>query len=218
MIAPEPHLASQTGPCHRHCDRILVDIKAHECAIIRHGSSPLGMRLCYSQQSSFQCCTLWRRATNAASTLTNGHTVCRSRTRWLALTDTTHRAGRRRQLPPQRTSKETLEISSCVVLTGMVSFQDNAAQCRHEYAGSMRSYHSRSGQNLWVKMGCVGDAQVGRYLGLCCRVGSKLVGHHDTRRSLAFQEFAQEPLGSGLVPSRLDQDVEHVAVPARHSH
>lgn len=43
----EPDLASEPGTSHCHRDRILVDIKVHECAIIPHASSPLCMRLCY---------------------------------------------------------------------------------------------------------------------------------------------------------------------------
>ena len=54
--------------------------------------------------------------------------------------------------------------------------------------------------------------EAGRHLGLCCRVGSKLVGHHDAWWPPAFQKFAQEPLGGDLVPPGLDQNVEHVAV------
>ena len=46
-----------------HCNSVvyraaivsLCDIKAHECAIIRHGSSPLCMRLCDPSQPSFKC-------------------------------------------------------------------------------------------------------------------------------------------------------------------
>src|SRR6056297_3674379 len=54
-FTPEPDLATAPGVSHRHRDRILVDIKAHECAIIRHGSSPLCMRHCDPSQPSFKC-------------------------------------------------------------------------------------------------------------------------------------------------------------------